>query len=95
MSLPEPAADTEAQQILQGLARLENRIEQLALAVNGLGANQQWIVDNVKNIFEMFGSPAFMGQVMGAMNGGFGAAAADVAAGAAAAADSGVESATG
>ena len=85
MGIPEPAADTEAQQILQGLARVEKRVEQLALAINGLGANQQWIVDNVKNIFEMFGSPAFMSQVMGAMNGGFAAAAADAGTDAAAA----------
>lgn len=70
MSLPEPAADTEAQQIIAGLQFVADRLDQLIEAVNGLGANQQWIVDNVKQIFEMFGSPAFMGQVMGALNGG-------------------------
>lgn len=91
MSLPEPAAQTEAQQILQGLAYLSERVDLLITAVNGLGANQQWIVDNVKQIFEMFGSPAFMGQVMGVLNAGpdSGPAAAD------ATASTGPESASG
>jgi hypothetical protein len=77
MSLPEPAADTEAQQILAGLQYLSDRIDVMVDALNGLGANQQWIVDNVKQIFEMFGSPAFLGQ-MSAMMGGINAGSAAV-----------------
>jgi hypothetical protein len=77
MSIPEPAAQTDAERIIQLQEETISTLSSLVEAINGLGANQQWIVDNVKGIFEMFGSPAFMSNMMGAFNGGF---AADLAA---------------
>jgi hypothetical protein len=34
-------------------------------AINNLGANVQWIVDNVQGIFQMFNSPQFMSMMPG------------------------------
>lgn len=38
--------------------------------LNDLGDNMQWIVDNVKGIFEMFNNPAMMGMMSGMIQGG-------------------------
>lgn len=73
MSIPEPAAQTDAERIIALQEEAISALSTLVDAVNGLGANQQWLVDNVKGIFEMFGSPAFMSNMMGAFNGGFAA----------------------
>lgn len=59
MSAAAPVAVTEMQQALDRLEKIETRLGQLADAINGLGANTQWIVDNVQGIFQMFGSPQF------------------------------------
>jgi hypothetical protein len=76
MSLPEVPALTEAQQILVNQDVQAQQIASLTDAVNGLGANVQWIVDNVQGIFKMFSSPQFMTQMMGAIgNGGLTGAA--------------------
>ena len=70
MSFAEPAADTEAQQILAALEEHGKKIEALTDAVNGLGANIQWIIDNVQGIFQMFASPQFMSMLPQMMQGG-------------------------
>jgi hypothetical protein len=67
MSLPETPARTEAQQILDKLDQVIERQDQFTNAVNGMGLNLQWIIDNVSRIFQMFGSPQFMQQMMGVM----------------------------
>jgi hypothetical protein len=67
MSLPETPALTEAQQILEKLDEVLTVLSNHADAINGLGTNMQWIVDNVARIFQMFGSPQFMSQIMGVM----------------------------
>jgi hypothetical protein len=66
LSLPESPVKTEAQQILDGQAEIMERLDRHADAINSVGANLEWIVENVKGIFQMFGNPAFMSQ-MGAM----------------------------
>jgi hypothetical protein len=76
MGFADVPAETEAQQILFKLDMHEQQLVQLTAALNGLGENVQWIVDNVQGIFQMFSSPAFMTQMMGAFNGGVVAAAA-------------------
>ena len=60
MSYAEAPAPTEAQQILAELAKVNDRLDILTSAFNGQGENVKWIVDNVKHIFQMFGSPQFM-----------------------------------
>jgi hypothetical protein len=70
MSAPDYPLETEAQQILAGQARLETQFTQVIDALNGLGANVQWIIDNVSGIFQMFSSPAMMAQMQAMMGGG-------------------------
>ena len=60
MSLPDYPVDTEAQQILAEIRAQRESIEKLTEAINGLGSNVQWAIDNVKGIFEMFSNPQFM-----------------------------------
>lgn len=67
MSLPETPVQTEAQQILEKLDEVLEVLNSHGVAINGLGANQQWVVDNVARIFQMFGSPQFMQQMMGVL----------------------------
>lgn len=64
---PVPVPDTEAQQILQGLAELQKSVQAHADAINNLGANVQWIVDNVQGIFQMFNSPQFASMMPGVL----------------------------
>lgn len=75
-----PAA-TDAEEIKAGiqicldqLGAMNDRLDRLTDALNSLGANEQWVVDNVKGIFSMFSNPAFMSQMtntlMGSLNGG-------------------------
>lgn len=63
MSVPEAPAETEAQQILHALEEHGRRIDRQTDAINALGENVQWAIDNVKGIFEMFSNPAFMSMV--------------------------------
>ncbi len=72
MSVAEAPADTEAQQILAGQARIEEALTAHADAINGLGKNVQWLVDNVQGIFQMFSNPAMIQQMMGGLMGGNG-----------------------
>jgi len=59
MSQAAPVAITEMQQALQKLEQIQATQQKHADAINGLGANVQWLVDNVQGIFQMFGSPQF------------------------------------
>jgi len=68
--------DTDVMYIKRELNRLNDNIEGLndrldkqALGINDIGKNQQWIVDNVSGIFQMFGSPQFMSQMTNMMMG--------------------------
>lgn len=70
MSFAEPAAETEARQIIAELKALQDKQQALTDAVNGLGANVQWIIDNVQGIFQMFSSPQFMSMIPNMMQGG-------------------------
>jgi len=77
VSIPEAAHETEAQQIIALLEAANARMDKLTDALNTVGANSQWLVDNCKVIFEMFNSPMFSqmmpvmaGGAMGAMMGG-------------------------
>jgi hypothetical protein len=63
-------AETEAKQIIAALESLEVKLDKHAEAINALGANVQWIVDNVQGIFQMFSSPAFMQMIPQMMSGG-------------------------
>lgn len=73
-------AQTDAQRILAALDELRSELKVMssrqhehAIAVNALGENMQWIVDNVQGIFATFANPAFMSQMtsqmMGMLNG--------------------------
>lgn len=69
MSAPETPVQTEAAQILELQRQTLNKLDELIQAVNGLGGNVQWIIDNVQGIFQMFANPAFMAQLPGMMGG--------------------------
>lgn len=68
MTGSEIPAQTEAQQIIGLLEDLNGKADSLIAAVNSLGEGQTWIIDNVKDIFEMFHSPALLG-MLGGMGG--------------------------
>lgn len=70
MSFAEPAAETEAKQILAELKATQEKLAALTDAVNGLGANVQWVIDNATGIFQMFASPQFMSMIPSFMQGG-------------------------
>lgn len=59
MSEAAPVAVTEMQQALNELSEIKATQQKFADAINGLGANVQWLVDNVQSIFQMFSSPQF------------------------------------
>lgn len=78
MSAPETPIETEWQIMLAKQDQILQQQAALIDALNGLGANVQWIIDNVQGIFQMFANPAFMAQLpgmMGGMAGGSGDAA--------------------
>lgn len=69
MSQAEAPAETEARQILAELQEQGMRTQALTDAINSLGSNVQWIIDNVKGIFEMFHNPMFGSMMSGMMPG--------------------------
>lgn len=73
MSQPESPALTELQQMWAQLDEVNQRLDNLTHAVNGLGENVQWIIDNTKGIFQMFSSPSFMQMLPKMMSGGMAA----------------------
>ena len=69
MSEAEVPVPSDAEQIKNLLIQQNERMDRLVDAVNSLGANQQWMVENVQGIFQMFSTPAFMGQIQGMLGG--------------------------
>lgn len=72
MSYTETPVPTDIERLFEAQEQLNQRIDKLVDAVNGLGANQQWLIDQAKGIFQMFSSPQFMSSVLsgGVLNGG-------------------------
>lgn len=76
----EQPAETDAEYIKRNLKELradlydiQGRLDGHAAGINTIGENMQWLVDNVKGIFQMLASPNFvnmMMQQMGAVSGG-------------------------
>lgn len=66
MGFSDVPEETEAKEILAAQKEQGERIKALTDAVNGLGANIQWIIDNVSGIFQMLHSPGMPG-MLGAM----------------------------
>jgi hypothetical protein len=65
LSFPDTPAETDIEKIVRLHEENSARLDALTDAVNGLGSNIQWVIDNAKGIFEMFSNPAFMSQMMG------------------------------
>lgn len=74
MSQPETPAMTDIDRLILAQEATQEKLDKVAEAVNGLGANVQWIIDNVQGVFQMFSNPQFMANLPammgGAANGG-------------------------
>jgi hypothetical protein len=70
VSAPEAPVLTDVQQLTAAYNNLSVIVEQQTEAINSLGANVQWIIDNVQGIFQMFQNPAFLSQMPMMMGGG-------------------------
>lgn len=68
MSFAEIPADTDAERIIKALDILSARLDSFAQAINGLGTNQQWLIDQAQGIFQMFASPQFLAALPNMMN---------------------------
>jgi hypothetical protein len=77
MGWPDAPESTDAQKLLNQNEYFRERQDEMIDALNGLGANVQWIVDNVKGIFQMFGSPQFMSMMGQMATGGIPSAGSD------------------
>lgn len=69
MSAPEAPATTDIQQVLLNQEKILEQQAAMIGAINALGQNVQWIIDNVQGIFQMFSNPQFMAQLPGMMGG--------------------------
>lgn len=69
MSAPESPAITEVQQLIQQQEELRKAVVAQTEAINGLGQNVQWIIDQTKGVFEMFSNPAFASMIPQMMGG--------------------------
>lgn len=76
MGYSETPALTDAEYLKKELVRLndvieaqQDRLDRYVEAINSIGANIQWITENVQGIFQMFSNPAFMSQMMGNLTG--------------------------
>jgi hypothetical protein len=73
VSVPEAPAVTDIEQVLANQDKILALLAAQNTAINQLGANVQWIIDNVQGIFQMFSNPQFMAQLpqmMGGMGNG-------------------------
>jgi len=70
MGFADIPADTDLERVLKALDQMSERQDKFAEAINNLGLNVQWIVDNVQGIFQMFGSPQFAAMLPQMMSGG-------------------------
>lgn len=68
MGYSDLVADTEIELLHKKFDHVYAQQQRLVEAVNGLGANIQWVIDNSKGIFEMFQSPQFMAALPSMMN---------------------------
>jgi hypothetical protein len=69
MSAPETPVLTDVQQLTMAYNKLSDKVDEQTAAINSLGANVQWIIDNVQGIFQMFSNPAFMAMMPQMMGG--------------------------
>lgn len=81
MSFAELTAETDIERVIKALDVLSARLDKFAEAINGLGQNQQWLIDQAQGIFQMFGNPSFLSALPGMMNPAGMQAAAEAAAG--------------
>jgi len=75
MSYAETPVPTDVDKILAAIELQNQKIDQLTDALNTVGANVQWAIDQGKGIFQMFSSPGFManmGGILGGINHGGG-----------------------
>jgi hypothetical protein len=72
MSAPETPAITDIDRLILAQEQTQAKLEALTEAVNGLGLNVQWVIDNAKGIFQMFSNPQFMAQLPQMMGGNHG-----------------------
>lgn len=70
MSNADIPVDTDVERILKSNAETHERLQALTDAVNTVGKQQQWMIDQAQGIFQMFSNPAFMGQLPGVLSGG-------------------------
>jgi hypothetical protein len=73
VSAPEAPATTDIEQVLANQALILEKMTAQTAAINSLGANVQWIIENVQGVFQMFSNPQFMAQLpqmMGGMSSG-------------------------
>lgn len=71
MSFADLPAETDIERVIIALDKLAETQQKQTEAINALGTNIQWIIDNAQGIFQMFNSPQFMSMIGGAMGGGF------------------------
>jgi hypothetical protein len=70
VSQPETPAITDIDRLILAQEETQRKLDVLTDAVNGLGANVQWIIENVQGIFQMFSNPSFMANLPAMMGGG-------------------------
>lgn len=68
MGYSDLVAETDIELLHKKFDYIYEQQQRLVSAVNGLGQNIQWIIDNAKGIFEMFQSPQFMAALPSMMN---------------------------
>lgn len=69
MSQAEVPVMTDIERVEAKVDLLLDKHDALIEAVNGLGTNMQWVIDNAKNVFQMFSNPQFMAQLPTMMGG--------------------------
>jgi hypothetical protein len=68
VSYSEITGDTDIERIEAKMDFIHARQDKLTEAVNSVGANMQWVIDNVQGIFKMLNSPQFMARLPQMMN---------------------------
>jgi len=76
MGFPESPAETDIEFLKRVNMELREDVHDLTLltekqteALNSLGKNVQWIIDNVQGIFQMFSNPNVINEMMTGMMG--------------------------
>lgn len=64
MSFPETPALTDTEKILAAISELQTQNARQTEAINSLGQNLQWLIDQAQGIFKVFSSPQFMNQIL-------------------------------